>query len=547
LTLGTAPLAEALELYWNGQRLGGLGHFPANARPDFDIFPRSVVVSIPPTPDGHAVIALRLHRPRSHVRYPIQLADSSLFVGSAEAVRARIALHYTFPAVNYNALVGVEWGDWFTIILWSSMNLLGLYFLIAWYSAPEMKGFLWFGINMVGAGIAILLMVRCIQGEISLGVANRLWSLASLVGSISNLGLFLFLARIRSRWLRSLLFGWCALGATWELAFPDRSLQGEFATYLISVVVPILCIVVLKRNYRGANGWLLAAGITPYAIVSFIQSLDTLSHYVGGRFEFPLIVWERQYDGLATIFAIALLALALGLYFQKSLDAIRREKARMGQELTAGSEMQALLLSERPPAFPGWTVEAVYQPAGEVGGDFYRLHHRSDGSLLVVTGDMSGKGLRPAMVVSFLLGVLEECLDLEPGELLAHLNRRLQGRVSGGFVTCCAGILTRDGQCRIANAGHIPPYVDGNSADLEGGLPLGLANEWEGSTMTFPVKDSLLMLSDGVLEAANPTGELFGFDRTSDISRQSAQQIAEAAKAWGQNDDITVVTIRRVS
>ena len=112
--------------------------------------------------------------------------------------------------------------------------------------------------------------------------------------------------------------------------------------------------------------------------------------------------------------------------------------------------------------------------------------------------------------------------------------------------SCCAR-LEADGQVTIANAGHLAPYLDGVETQVENGLPLGLDPEahYPETTLTLLPGSSLTILSDGVVEAENAQRELFGFDRTRDISSKPAQEIADAAKAWGQNDDITVVTVRR--
>ena len=113
-------------------------------------------------------------------------------------------------------------------------------------------------------------------------------------------------------------------------------------------------------------------------------------------------------------------------------------------------------------------------------------------------------------------------------------------------MTCCAALFQSDGRVAIANAGHLSPYLGGLGVEVESGLPLGLVAEVEYAEITIDAGEAATtLLSDGVIEAANAKGELFGFDRTRDISGKSASEIAEAAKAWGQNDDITVVTVRR--
>jgi serine phosphatase RsbU (regulator of sigma subunit) len=192
-------------------------------------------------------------------------------------------------------------------------------------------------------------------------------------------------------------------------------------------------------------------------------------------------------------------------------------------------------------------MQAVYEPAQEVGGDFHWSRETPDGSLLVVVGDVSGKGLKAAMLVSVTIGILRNEKSWSPAAILAALNGGLTGHTGGGFVTCCCAHLESDGRVRFANAGHLAPYLDGVEVETESGLPLGLDAESSLTETVFALKhgSSLTFLSDGVVEAANAKGELFGFERTREISAKPAREIAEAARAWGQNDDITVVTVRR--
>ena len=149
------------------------------------------------------------------------------------------------------------------------------------------------------------------------------------------------------------------------------------------------------------------------------------------------------------------------------------------------------------------------------------------------------------MTVSLVTGALRNRRSDEPAAILAELNAVLLG--SPGFVTCCIVRLEPGGRLTAANAGHPAPYLQGKELELAPGLPLGIVAEVEYTEATVAFDGSLTLVSDGVIEAANSSGELFGFDRTREISTKSAQEIAEAAKQWGQNDDITVVTVRSVA
>ena len=161
--------------------------------------------------------------------------------------------------------------------------------------------------------------------------------------------------------------------------------------------------------------------------------------------------------------------------------------------------------------------------------------------------ELQGKGLKAAMLVSLLIGVLREAAHRAPGAVLAALNRAIAGHIDGGFVTCCCARFDAGGVVTVANAGHLAPYLNGDEVAIETGLPLGLDGEvvYAESALPLGPDASFTLLSDGVVEAENAKGELLGFERTREISGQTAAEIADAANAWGQNDDITVVTVRR--
>jgi len=221
-----------------------------------------------------------------------------------------------------------------------------------------------------------------------------------------------------------------------------------------------------------------------------------------------------------------------------------RARDALQAEFEAARELQQRLVAP-PVDVPGFHIESVYKPARHVGGDFFHVCPDEEGGILVVVGDVSGKGLRAAMTVNSVMGALRTMPPLPPARILADLNRGLIGQMQGGFVTCCAARIAQDGNVTIANAGHLPPYLGGAEAPAPAGLPLGIVAgvEYEERSFLLRSTSSLTFLSDGVVEARNQSGELFGFDRTRQISRYRAEAIAQAAQAFGQEDDITVLTL----
>ena len=225
-----------------------------------------------------------------------------------------------------------------------------------------------------------------------------------------------------------------------------------------------------------------------------------------------------------------------------------RERALLAGEMASAREIQQYLIPEKLPPTPGLAIESVYHPSREVGGDFFQvLPDERDGSTLVVVGDVAGKGLKAGMLSALIVGAIRTAFKFtsEPSEILALLNDRLQGR---GLVTCMALRIRADGSAELANAGHLPPYINGKELAVEGALPLGAVPGIAFRSMRFQLapREVMLLISDGVVEARNATGELFGFERTQEISGQSAERVAEAAQRFGQEDDITVLTLSLV-
>jgi serine phosphatase RsbU (regulator of sigma subunit) len=214
--------------------------------------------------------------------------------------------------------------------------------------------------------------------------------------------------------------------------------------------------------------------------------------------------------------------------------------------MESAREIQQYLIPEKLPPTPGLAIRSVYQPSREVGGDFFQvLPDPRDGSTLIVVGDVAGKGLKAGMLAALIVGSIRTAFKFtsDPGSILALLNKGLQGR---GLVTCLAMRIDCNGSVELANAGHLPPYINGKELALEGAFPLGAL-----PAVSFPLQhfqlragESLLLVSDGVIEARNAQGELFGFERTAAVSTQSAESIAHAAQDFGQDDDITVLTLR---
>jgi serine phosphatase RsbU (regulator of sigma subunit) len=211
-------------------------------------------------------------------------------------------------------------------------------------------------------------------------------------------------------------------------------------------------------------------------------------------------------------------------------------------------QLQQRVLVPEPVHSRSFSVESAYYPARSVGGDFYQVLSHEDGSLLIVVGDVSGKGMAAAMLVAVLAGAIRTRADesYDPAALLATLNERLLGRADSHFATCIVAHLLPNGELRLANAGHLPAYRNAVPIEQEGSLPLGLVHG-----MQYPVVrvqlaagDALTFLTDGVVEARDPGGQLLGFERLAQLANLPPDGIAKAAIDHGQDDDITVLRVQ---
>jgi hypothetical protein len=294
---------------------------------------------------------------------------------------------------------------------------------------------------------------------------------------------------------------------------------------------------------RVVAGVFLAFTLVRITVSHEFQALTSIPRY------FEIAGWRTYFT---SPFSVLLGVLTLVICFRDLLGD-RREKQRLASELEAGRAVQQLLLSAPTAAGRHWTMDAVYLPAAEVGGDFYALLDGRNESSMLLIGDVSGKGLRAAMVVATILGAARQeasgGIDIGPAEMLRRLNQTLCASGLGGFATCLCASIGADTALRYANAGHLPPYLNGRETDCPGSLPLGLApgSAYDEEALPIAPGDRLTFLSDGVVEAQNPAGELFGFDRTRSLAGQPASEVAEAARRFGQSDDITVVTLTRAA
>jgi serine phosphatase RsbU (regulator of sigma subunit) len=254
--------------------------------------------------------------------------------------------------------------------------------------------------------------------------------------------------------------------------------------------------------------------------------------------------------------------------WQRRLQRERIERERVEQELQVARRIQQASLPKEVPTLEGWQISPFYLPAREVGGDFYDFHLLAEGRVGVVVGDATGKGVPAALVMSTTCGMLRLAAQnySSPGEILQRVNEALFPYIPPSmFVTCFYAILEPEsGDLSYANAGHDLPYVHrggGYAEELRArGMPLGLmpGMGYEGKKIVLEESESVLFYSDGLVEAHDVHREMFGFPRLRSLVAEHGEEgslvdflleqlYSFVGEGWEQEDDITLVTLRRAA
>jgi hypothetical protein len=355
--------------------------------------------------------------------------------------------------------------------------------------------------------------------------------------------------------LTAVFFTFSAIGIAGDISDLGRQLPIRFAGgVLLSGLIAVIYAWTGVRLQR--RSWMV---FVPLFVVQ-IFAMRTLSRHFPvppiptamNAAQINSLADRLNYDGIAVILATLLAYMGFVFVFVGEFRRRMRvttEKTVLDTEMAAAREIQQVIVPEEAECFPGFCVDSTYVPAQQVGGDFFQILPDGGGGMLVVVGDVTGKGLPAAMLVSMLVGSIRTAAEdsHDPARILRILHDLLVWRSSGGYATAIAARIGRDGTVTMANAGHLPPYLDGKEMELGGTLPLGFAGGGQYQTTSFVIEPGsrIVFCTDGVVEAQDRDGALFGFDRTRQISTRTAAEIGDAARDFGQSDDITVVAIER--
>ncbi len=554
------PLADVYEVYWNGVEVGHLGHMP----PQLRAITGGPAQTYNLGPARTGVLAVRfwcLPQPSNSIG-----AFGGFFaipnIGSPEAISAaKTILDYQFLRRQQ-----------FTFALTLLYTLVALLSLIAWLRDRDQWLLFWMTVfaftpivELFFRGLHIpyngAWLNFAVQVEIQVREASQwfllLWIL--LLHDHKKLVRFVRFAAI------SALLGGAADGLVFFL-YPSllNDLQVEIADAILTVpllvfeIVPVVIVVfaVLRRQHLDPARWFVAGfaflSAMIYAVSNIaIQGVRYTHWTLATQLNRPLFFLGASPIGLLTLSRTLLFVSIVYAVIRYTISE-RKHQIGLEQEIQNARELQQVLVPETVPTLAGFTLTSAYRPAQEVGGDFFQIIPLGSGGTLVVLGDVSGKGLKAAMSVCLIVGSIRSTAETtaSPAELLEALNRRLHGRLHGGFATCLALRLEPDGACTLASAGHPAPFLNDSEIALPGALPLGLiaGTTYKESAIRLNEGDHLALYTDGLLEARSAGGELYGFDRVRTLfaAEPDAAKATEAAVAFGQDDDITVLVLTRL-
>jgi hypothetical protein len=561
---------DAYEVYWNGQLVGSNGKLPPHPAWYNDQAAQTFGLGPLPGNQQDALIAIRVWKAPLFSYDNGEQGGFSVppVIGSPKAIAALKA------EADYTWLRGRQ----FTFALDFLYALVALLSLLAWLRDRRQWILFW----MAGFSLAPLLILVLdglrlpIPFDVSLGLQQPLYSLED----VSLWFLLVWLLQLEGN-PRLMRLTWIAaavnVGATtldglvemigWSSNW-DK--QAQIADALLTPVVPIteilplflIVFAVYQRRRLDRARWIVAI----CAFLTVTMSVIQVAAAQGSRFTHwtlpeeisaPLFTVNGNPISPYTLFRTLLVVALIYAIYRYSMET-RSRRNTLEQEFKSARELQQVLIPETLPSVPGFALTSAYRPAQEVGGDFFQIiplkeDAMNDGSTLIILGDVSGKGLKAAMAVALIVGTVRMIAEISsrPATVLALLNRQLCGHLQGGFATCVVLRLDADNRCFFSSAGHPSPFLNGQEMALPGALPLGLSSqaEYSETSVTLKIGDHLVLFTDGLLEARNPAGDLYGFERLEALckTRPSAPQATETAMEFGQDDDITVLTLTRLA
>lgn len=544
LAIGLLDTDGSYELYANGVRIADAGRITSLAR-----FNR-LELTIIPVPDGivtsqgELVLALRFALDAvgptgPGTSSPLRPGSAVYLLSRESALRemSYVDAHNTadmWVLAGLSLLIGLV-----AIALYGTLRHQGEYLACAVFLFADSA----YCFNYIYQRLVATTAASQWAQYVSIGVVN-----VALIEFVR-----LVMDRRRSGWILTLEIASFASTLFSPLAWSGyfSFYAGFIAYYLPILIVLAVLLALLLEGWKQGNreAWVLLPAVLLRGLSEYLRFLSFAAYYthVTTSIRQPPLLHIGTYEISLRSFGGFVFFITMLLFLVLRTVVIARERANAGAELEAARNVQQILIPEEIPTVPGFAICSVYKPAGQVGGDFFQVLAIESGGVLVAIGDVSGKGMPAAMTVSLLVGTFRTLAHYtqSPRDILASMNQRMLARSNGGFTTCLVLRIGRDGEATIANAGHIAPYVAGKELPLQNGLPLGLAADstYAEFSFQFAPGQQMTLLTDGVVESRDKTGALFGFERSAALSTEPAEAIASAAQEFGQDDDITVLTL----
>ena len=538
---------DSYQIFANSRFVGEFGKFGANGVTCYRS--RPLVFELP-APDEHGDLLLAI---RFYMEPFVASAGISEDSGGMHQIPL-VGQHKEVEAVRRREMTG-------RVLNVIAPVFMALFILIAaagtfriWLLDRPQRTYLWLTLGLLsGAARTPLLVVVLFTYSMTQGVYSAS-AAALLTGSLVCWIVFWrsWFQIARSRWTEVLIVG-CAVVVVLTHVTSNFLLTTQWSGQVALVIRAagniglafVLFFTLLQGARKDRMGALVALPPVLLLTVSLFSS-ELLTRFDIRTSYFPFGVQVGVSD-VAQVLLVLVVGILVARRFLGSQVSQRLERQAVEQEMEQARELQQHVLIPEPVKSPRFEVEVAYHPARTVGGDFFQTMECADGSLLVVVGDVSGKGVAAAMLVAVLVGTIRTRADetSDPAAILRTLNERLVGRGGGHFATCVAAHLQLDGTMLLANAGHLPPYRNGLALDMEGSLPLGIVSgaEYEVEAVRLEPEDRLVFLTDGVPEARDSTGGLLGFEGLGGLAGRSVEEIAQVAMAYGQEDDITVISV----
>jgi hypothetical protein len=553
LSITLPSILTNYEVYANGQKFAAFGKMPPNPIPYSNWSDQTYSLPLAPSSPRQIVIAIRVWQWPSWAGYegggP---AYSGAHIGVTPEVQRLFVL---FRAARF-------WSFSSTVILSFLQSLAAIAVFLLFLLRRSEREYLWFSLFLAFSAIQGWAgLYETMESARILLINPLMYTLGFPCAGLAQLAFYrrLLKARRTAFYWASLACLFAALAYGLLVILITVRVSSPFVFFLIFsltmlpgyIWILFLLIARARQNFVDAR-LLLAPALLQIsavlfqwaAIITYVLDWQRRLHFHITLTDRPFPIELVQVGNL--LFLLGVLAILI-LRFTRT----RSQEERFAAEVQSARNVQQYLIPEHLPDTPGLGIESVYRPSREVGGDFFQvLPHAADGSALIVVGDVAGKGMQAGMLATLIVGAIRTAASFtnDPGQILSLLNERMNGR---GLATCLALRIERDGSAVLANAGHLPPYLNGKELPMEGALPLGAVPGIDFPLLPFKLSpgDSLMLMTDGVAEAQDAAGQFFGFDRIAEMlgTGIAASALATAAQTFGQEDDITVLTVARAA